>query len=183
MAKRKSKNPTWSDVKSEVAGLDQKKRLKLGAHSYRLSEENKSFIHARFAAGGDSLALYKKTIDTAMSIDMYKNKPIQISKAKKAISRYLKAAGDPLGEIDLMIFFVECGNHTAMNFGDMDTGVYDAIGRMYGLAIEKVLNLPEEQQGGFKARIKKILTTASAVESGYYDMLYDEYYSAFPEDE
>ena len=74
-----------------------------------------------------------------------------------------------------MIFFVECGNHTAMSFGDMDGGFYDAIDRMYGLAVEKGLNLPEEQQGGFKDRIKKIMTSASVVESGYYDMLYDEY--------
>ncbi len=47
---------------------------------------------------------YKETIDECMYPDVYSNKSIQISKARKAISNYSKAVGDILGEAVLMVF-------------------------------------------------------------------------------
>ena len=182
MAKRKSSNPIWSHVKSAVVDLDQKQLLKLVADLYRFSKENQAFFHARFGVGDDPLAPYKKTINECMYPDVYRNKPIQISRAKKAISSYSKAVDDPLGEIQLMVFFVECGNNFTVSFGDIDEGFYDALNRMYRRAIQKVLSLPKEQQSGFKERLEKIMTSASGIGWGYHDMLSDDYYSAFPED-
>jgi len=182
VAKNKSNNPTWSDVKLAVVDLNQKQLLKLVADLYRFSKENQAFFHARFGVGDDPLAPYKKTIDECMYPDAYRNKPIQISKAKKAISSYSKAVDDPLGEIELMVFFVECGNNFTVDFGDIDEGFYDALNLMYQQAIQKVLSLPEEQQRDFKERLEKIMTSASGIGWGYYDMLCDDYYSAFPED-
>ena len=182
MAKNKSNNPIWSDVKPAVVDLDQKQLLTLVADLYRFSKENQAFFHARFGIGDDPLAPYKKTIDECMYPDVYTNKPIQISKAKKAISSYSKAVGDPLGEIELMVFFVECGNNFTVNFGDIDAGFYDALNLMYQRAIQKVLSLPEEQRKGFRERLERIMTAASGIGWGYYDMLCDDYYSAFPED-
>jgi len=69
-----------------------------------------------------------------------------------------------------------------VNFGDIDEGFYDALNLMYRRAIQKVLSLPEEQQRGFRERLEKIMTSASGIGWGYYDMLCDDYYSAFPED-
>ena len=182
MTKKKSKNPTWSEVKSGVINLNQKQLLKLVADLYRFSKENQTFFHARFGVGDDPFAPYKKTIDECMYPDIYKNKPIQISKAKKAISNYSKAVGDPLGEIELMVLFVECGNNFTLNFGDIDEGFYDALNRMYRRVIKKILSLPEEQRRGYKERLEKIMTSASGIGWGYHDMLSDDDYSAFPED-
>jgi len=182
VAKNKSNNPTWSDVKLAAVDLNKKQLLKLVADLYRLSKENQAFFHARFGVGDDPLAPYKKTINECMCPDVYRNKPIQISKAKKAISNYSKAVGDPFGEIELMVFFVECGNKFTVDFGDIDEGFYDALNLMYQRAIQKVLSLPEEQRRDFKERLEKIMTSASGIGWGYYDMLSDDYYSAFPED-
>ena len=182
VAKNKSNNPTWSDVKPTVAELNQKQLLKLVANLYRFSKENRAFFHARFGIGDDPLAPYRKTIDECMYPDVYTNKPIQISKAKKAISSYSKAVGDPLGEIELMVYFVECGNNFTVNFGDIDEGFYDALNRMYQRAIQEVLSLPGEQRRDFKERLEKIMTSAAGIGWGYYDILCDDYYSAFPED-
>lgn len=182
VVKDKSNNPTWSDVKPTVVDLNQKQLVQLVSDLYRLSKENQAFFHARFGIGDDPLAPYKKTIDACMYPDVYSNKPIQISKAKKAINSYSKAVGDPLGEIELMVFFVECGNNFTVNFGDIDEDFYDALNRMYQKAIQKVLCLPEEQQRGFKERLESIMTSASGIGWGYYDMLYADYQSAFPED-
>ncbi len=150
---------------------------------YRLSKENQAFLHARFGVGDDPLEPYRETIDACMYPDIYSNKPIQISKAKRAISQYSKAIGDPLGEIELMVFFVECGNQYTVDLGDIDEGFYDALNRMYQRAIQKVLGLPKEQRGLFQARFEQIMTSSSHIGWGYHDTLSADYYSAFPEEE
>jgi len=183
VAKGKSSNPTWSDVKSAMIELDQKQLLKLVADIYRFSKENKVFLHARFGIGDDPLAPYKKTIEDCMYPDIYKNTPIHISKAKKAISNYSKAVVDPVGVTELTVFFVECGNNFTVSYGDMDEGFYDAINRMYRRAIEKVLSLPKEKQYEFQDRLKDIMTSSSNIGWGYHDVLSFDYHNAFPEEE
>ena len=91
--------------------------------------------------------------------------------------------GDPLVEAELMTFFVECGNNFTVDFGDIDEAFNDALNRMYRRAIDKVLSLPEEQRIGFKDRFEAIMTSSSGIGWGYHDMLSDDYYEAFPEDE
>lgn len=56
---------------------------------------------------------------------------IQISRAKGAISRYCKAVRDISGEVELKIFFVECGARFTVEYGDMDEGFYNALNLMY----------------------------------------------------
>jgi hypothetical protein len=182
VAKRKKKGPTWSDVKTALGNLDKKQLLKLVADLYRLSGENKTFLYSRFGVGDNPLGPYKKIIEECMCPDIYSNKPIQVSKAKKAISNYLKAMGDPEGEAELMTYFVECGNEFTVNFGDIDGPFYDALNRMYRQTISKVLTLSRERQDEFKNRLAAIMTSSSNIGWGYHDMLCDDYYRAFPED-
>jgi hypothetical protein len=93
MAIKNQHRPAWSDVKRKIASMDEKQLLQLVGDLYRLSKENREFLHARFEVGDDPLASYKKTIQESMYPDVYKDKPIQISKAKDAIRRYSKAVG------------------------------------------------------------------------------------------
>ncbi len=166
-----------------LVNLHQKQLLKLVADLYRISNENKTFLHTRFEIDDDPLSPYKKTIEECMFPDIYSNKPIQVSKAKKAISSYSKAVEDSVGEAELMTFFVECGNTFTVNYGDIDEAFYDALNRMYRRAIDKVLTLPEERQDEFKDRLEVIMTSSSNIGWGYHDTLCDDYYDAFPEDE
>lgn len=182
MAKRSSRNPTWSDVKPALANLDKQGLLALLGDLYRFSKENRAFFHARFGVGDDPLAPYKKTIDECMYPDVLKDKPIQIAKAKNAISSYAKAIGDPVGMIELMVYFVECGNSFTAEFGDIDEGFYSALNRMYRKAVKEVVGLPQEQQHGFQTRLKGIMEAGADTGWGYHDMLCDEYYRAFPEE-
>jgi len=75
------------------------------------------------------------------------------------------------GKIELMIFFVECGNKFTLDFGDIDEGFYDALNQMYQRAIRSVLSLPEEQRSEFQERLEKIMTSSSGIGWGYHDML------------
>ena len=183
MEKRKSQVPTWSDVKSSLTSLDNKQLVKLLADLYRFSKENQAFFYARFVVGEDPLGPYKKTIDECMYPDIYSDKPIRISKAKRAISSYSKAVGDPFGEAELMTFFVECGNSYTVDFGDIEEGFYDALIRMYRRAIDKVLQLPDQQRNELQDRLKEVMITSKNIGWGYHDALCDEYYDAFPGDE
>ena len=183
MAKSKSVDATWSDMKAEIAKLDTRQLVSLLADLYRFSKENQAFLNARFAVVADPFDPYKRIIAECMYPDVYKNKPVRISKAKKAISDYSKAVGDSLGEAELMTFFVEQGNAFTIEFGDIDEEFYDALLRMYRRAIEKIPSLPEERRGELKARLRTIMTSSVDIGWGYHDALCEEYYSAFPDDE
>jgi hypothetical protein len=165
-----------------MGGMDKEQIVTLVSDLYRLSKENQAFLHARFGVGDDPLGPYKKIIDACIYPDILRNKPVQISKAKHAISSYTKAVGDPRGEAELMIFFVERGNDFTLDFGDIDEAFYDALNGMYRQAIDKVLSLPEEDRQEFRNRLKEIATSSSGIGWGYHDNLCDDYYEGFPDD-
>ncbi|OPY14490.1 MAG: hypothetical protein A4E66_00376 [Syntrophus sp. PtaB.Bin001] len=176
---RKSNKSTWSDVKAALTGMDKKQLTGLISDLYGFSKENQAFLHARFTIGSDTLAPYKKTIRDCMYPDIDKNRPIEISKAKKAISNYTKAVGNLAGEAELMTFFVECGNRFTLDYGDINEAFYDALNLMYRHAIDKVLSLPAEKQKEFQDRLKAIMTSSSNIGWGYHDELCEDYYEAF----
>ena len=182
MAAQKRKDPTWKDVKTVLVNLDQKQLLKLIADLYKFSNENKTFLNTRFSVGKDQLGPYKKVIEECLFPDVLRDKPVEIAKAKKAISRYSKAAGDDQGQAELMVYFVECGNRFTLNIGDMYQEFYDALNSMYQRAINKVLSLPANQQREFKRRLKEIMTSSSDIGWGYHETLAYDYFRAFPED-
>ena len=183
LTKKKPASPAWSDVKSVVADLDKKQLVELVRDLYRLSKQNQTFLAARFALGEDPLAPYKKTIRDCMYPDVMKDKPVQIAKAKRAISDYSKAVGDPVGEAELMTLFVECGNSFTVEYGDIDEDFYNALNLMYRRTIEKVLSLTEAQHGSFKERLREIMESSSGIGWGYHDELCHDFYEAFPEHE
>jgi hypothetical protein len=183
MTTTKTRGPSWSDVKESITSLGASELIQLIASLYRLSRVNRDFLHARFSIGDDPIAPYKKVIEECMFPDVMKNKPIQISTAKKAINEYSKAVGDSKGEAELMTYFVECGNQLTVEFGDINEGFYDALLRMYARAINKVLSLPDEEQHEFRDRLKTIMVTSDGIGWGYHDGLCEQYYEGFPEDE
>src|ERR1041384_8386099 len=104
------KKSSWSSVKAALSKRNQDELLGLLRDLYELTPSNKQFVDARLQIGENQVAPYKKIVADCMYPNVFRNHPVQISKAKKAISDYRKAAGDIYGEIDLMIHFVECGN-------------------------------------------------------------------------
>jgi len=56
MAERKSKSqPTWTDVKAELKGLDRAGLLGLIQSLYSAHKNNQTFLHSRFGLGEDVL--------------------------------------------------------------------------------------------------------------------------------
>lgn len=171
MGKSKTTGATWSAVKTEIRRLEAAELVSLLGDLYQLSKENQAFLQARCGLATDPLADAKKIIASCVAPDILRNKPIQIAKAKKAISNYSKAVADPTGEAELMIFFVEQGNDFTLNYGDIDEGFYNALVLMFGRAIDKVCSLPKQQQKGFQQRLKDIIQAATPIGWGYPDDL------------
>ena len=157
MAERKAKpKPSWSDVKSQLAGFDRAGLIELVRHLYTASKENQAFLHARFALGNDVLAPYKGTIARWLWPDVCKNEDISVSKAKKAIADYKKAVGQPEGLAELMVFYCEQAADFSCDLGLQDEGYFQALVRMFEQALRAVRTLPIAQQDSLRERLDRV---------------------------
>ncbi len=134
---------------------------------------------ARFSIGEDPLSEYKKIIQDSVHPYLEDGETLNIEKANNAINRYSRAVDNPMGEAELRIFYVECGNNFTLSYGDIDEDFYDAMLEMYEYATETVLELPLKEQSDFKSRLQDIMKSASGIGWGYYDGLCGIYYGAF----
>lgn len=155
MATKKSA-PTWSDVKGKLAELDRPGLIGLVQDLYAANKDNQAFLNARFALGGDVLKPYKATIDRWLWPDMFKNQDTSVSKAKKAISDYKKAIGQPEGLAELMVFYCERAAGFSNDVGLQDEGYFDALVRMFGQALKTIDALPEDCKPALMARLDSV---------------------------
>ena len=128
MAKRKSKSqPTWTDVKAKLKGLDRAGLQGLIQSLYSAHKDNQTFLHSRFGLGEDVLEPYKKIIDRWLWPDVLRRQDTSVSQAKRAISDYKKAVGDPEGLAELMVFYCERATGFCSDICNDDEGYFDAL--------------------------------------------------------
>jgi hypothetical protein len=157
MAKRKSKpQPTWTDVKAKLEGLDRAGLLGLIQSLYSAHKDNQTFLHARFSLGEDVLEPYKKTIDRWLWPDLFRKQDTSVSQAKRAISDYKKAVGDPEGLAELMVFYCERAAGFCSDVGNDDEGYFDALVRMFEQAIKFANALSVDRRDGLVARLERV---------------------------
>ena len=156
MTKQRKKKPVWSDLRSQLADLDQPALLGLIRDLYAANKNNQAFFHARFAIGEDVLGPYKATIDREVCPDVMSNQDISISKAKKAISDYKKAIGRPEGIAELTVFYCEsCA--TFLGFCCVDYEEYfNALVRMFEPSLKAIVVLEPSQQVAFIERLEHV---------------------------
>lgn len=180
--KPQKKKPSWSDVKPAIANFERPALIGLISDLYAYSTANKNFLHGRFSLGNDPLKPYKQIIDNALYPDVMSNDPIEIATAKKAISDYGKAVGDPKGLLELMLFFVECGTRFTLDYGDIDEHFYASLEKMYEKAIKLLLTLDEATIDDYCDRFEELVTSTRNIGWGFHDTLGDIFYEAFPEE-
>jgi len=165
-AKRTKIKPTWSDVKAKVSDFDKAGLIQLLAELYSFHKDNQSFLHARFSLGPNPLNDYRKKIAVALAPDHHgkRDGKISVAEAKKAISAYSKAVGDPMGILDLRLFWCEIAVQFSMDFGFADEAYFDALVLQYREAcqllsildetllektIERLSNIRDDAQMGY----------------------------------
>ncbi|WP_185957713.1 hypothetical protein [Tepidiphilus olei] len=164
--------PTWSDVKAKLAELDRAGLIGLVHDLYAASKENQAFLHTRFALGDDPLKPYKATI-TQWINPADPPKPQSVAKAKKAISDYKKALGQPEALAELTVFYCEEVFAFLAVCGMEDEGFYDALVNMFEQALKYVLALPEPQQAPFLVRLDRVRQLGQNVGWGVGDNFND----------
>ena len=171
MTTRKSANPTWIDVKAKLADFDRTGLIGLVQRLYAASKDNKDFVHARFGLGSDVLEPYKAIIARWAAPDVYKNQMYSVAKAKKPIADYRKAAGQAEGIAELTVFYCEQAIAFSNEVRLDDGGYYDALGRMFELALKTAMTLPEAQREFFIDRLEDVRRTGEGIGWGVEDDL------------
>lgn len=127
------------------------------------------------------LADCKTTISNTFASAVQYCEEFDYAIAKKAIKAYSLGTNDPIGLIDLQLFFVECGNSVTLEYGDMDEQFYVELETMF----EKALILMKKDSNihtMFLTRVKAIIKSVNEVGWGYYDQLCDIFNENFPQE-
>jgi hypothetical protein len=178
LAGTKSKSPTWTDVKAKIAHHDRAGLLGLIHDLYAANEENRLFLHARFALGEDVLGQYKETLGRWLWPDVSRNQKASAAQAKQAIAHYRKAAGDAAGLAELMTFYCERAVGFCNDVGYDDASFLNALVQMFEQALAVIARLPDEQRSALIARLDRTRAIGDNLGYGvgdYMDSLLAEY--------
>jgi hypothetical protein len=168
-----NKKPTWKDVKPVLVEKEKSELLKLIGDLYSSSVENKSFIHSRYAVGGESLEPYRSIISESLYPDFHKNKSIKLSTGKRAISNYFKATNNKKGKIELMVHYLETGNQFTLDYGDIDEKFYSSLESMFDNILSELTKQSIDIQKKYISRLEVVVSSARNIGWGYYDCISD----------
>ena len=170
MAKPKPKSqPTWTDVKARLADFDRAALLGLVQNLYAAQKETRAFLHARFGLGEDALEPYKKTIDRWLWPDVFRKQDTSVSQAKRAISDYKKAVGDPEGLAVLMVFYCERAAGFCSDIASDDEAYFNALVRMFEQALKIVNALSVEHRDDLLPRLDSVRVISHKIGYGVGD--------------
>jgi hypothetical protein len=165
---------TWKDIKSELKELTPDDFLGVLADLYDLDEDNRRFLHARYARSDESLKSYKDIIRKAVCPTLDKGQDLKLSAGRKAISDYRKAVGHPKDMLELMVYYVECGNEFTLTYGDIDEPFYNSLVSMFNDIVSRLMKAQDEYLLHlFLPRLQNVVRKANDIGWGYYDAIAD----------
>ena len=100
-----------------------------------------------------------------------KNAKVRITEAKRAISQYERATGEPAGTVDLMLTFVEQGTAFADDVGYGDDSFFSALEGMLARALALLQQSTEELRHSVKPRLIRLADMARRLGWGYGDFV------------
>ncbi len=148
--------PSWADIKAALAGFDRPGLLGLIQDLYAAHKDNRTFLHARFGLGGDTLKPYKEVLDRCLWPDVLRNQNASVTQAKQAIASYRKAVGEPAGLAELMVFYCERAAGFCSDVGYQDDGYLDALVRMFEEALKVSARLSARDRKRLIARLNRV---------------------------
>jgi hypothetical protein len=173
--------PKWQDVRRTLASKSQKELLDLIRDVYALHPEVKDFINARFLTSTQNLRPYKKTIQEALYPDVVHGEDLDLARGRKAINDYQKATNDPLGTLELMVHYVECGNQFTVEYGDIDEEFYVSVDTMFTQVVKTLQKSEQKVIDRFLPRLRTVVREAEGIGWGYYDAIAETLEEVFPE--
>jgi len=169
VAKRRPRSePVWTDVKAKLVSFDRRGLLDLIHDLYAAHKDNRLFLHARFGVG-DPLQPYRETLERWLWPDPFRKQHPSVTAAKKAISSYRKAIGDPAGLAELMVFYCECAAGFCSDVRYQDECYFDALVRMFEEAIRAIRQLPVPDRKALIDRLDEVRTIGHSFGYGVGD--------------
>ena len=181
MTKEKQPTRSWRDIRAVLDKEGSKDLLKLIGALYALRKENQDFLHARYLRDGSSLVPYKETIERYISPAEPWKSPVKISLARKAISDYRKAVGDPEGLSELMLIYAECGVSFTLEFGDIDEAFYSSVVRVFSDGLKLLQLCEQDVVDKLLPQFRGVVHSAAEMGWGFYDSLRDVFEFYFPD--
>lgn len=179
--KKPARAASWQDVKAILAQQSPQELLQLIRDVYALRPEVKDFIHARFLRAKANVAPYKKTIHQSLYPDVIHGEDMDLARGRKAISDYKKATHDPVGTLELMVYYVECGNQFTVDYGDIDAGFYESLESMFTQVVKMLQKSDQDTIDRFLPRLEGIVRQAHGIGWGYYDAIAETLEETFPQ--
>jgi hypothetical protein len=176
-----ARSAAWKDVKTILAQQSAPELLQLIRDLYALRPENKEFIRARFLSTEETLQPYKTIIQESLYPEGTYDEPIQLARARKAISDYKKATKNARGTLELMVYYVECGTQCTVDFGDIDAWFYESLESMFAQVVKTLQQSGQDTIDRFLPRLETIVRQARGIGWGYYDGLSATLKAAFPQ--
>ncbi len=180
MAMTKHAAHSWKDIRSVLKEASHKDLLNLVGDLYALRKENQNFLHARFVGDGGTLDPYKEIIENCISPAEPWKHPVKLSLARKAIIDYRKAAGDPTGLAELMLFYAECGVNYTLEFGDIDEPFYNSVHGVFCDGLKTLKRCAPDVVGRLLPRFVSAVQSTDGIGWGFHDGLFDALETYFP---
>lgn len=168
---KKDKAPTWTSLKPKLAEKDHAALLRLVADLFSLNEDNRRFITTRYSGSSNNMAPYRKIISDSLYPDVVENEPIKLAAGKKAISDYFKATKDKVGQLELMVYYLETGNQFTLDYGDITESFYSSLESMLDRILSALKKQPEDMNGQYLPRLRSVVESAKGIGWGYYDYM------------
>jgi len=92
-----------------------------------------------------------------------------------------KATNDPVGTLDLMVYYVECGTQFTVDYGDIDEGFYASLEAMFTQVVKKLQHSDQDTIDRFLPRLRGLVRQARGIGWGYYDAIAETLEVAFPQ--
>jgi hypothetical protein len=166
----------WSNIRKRLLLLSNKELIAQIKDLYGISDENRRFLEARFAQGGDqaqaALADYKQEIiycffgERGIGDDLPR-----LRDARHLIRDYRKATEDTVGTLDLMLHYVETGTEFTNTYGDINEPFYNSLESVLNDFCEGIFKSsdPEQSYGQFNKRLVALKKGVYGIGWGYGD--------------
>lgn len=167
---------TITELKKELKKLEHSELSELISSLYKTNDKVKEIINVKFVGEKYQEELLESYKEKMYAEFFPKNmRTIPSFKSAKAMITEFKSVGSFEMVLDLMLYYVECGNEFTNEFGDIDGPFYDRLCSIYGQFIDQ-LNFKgiEDLYLKFKERIENLISSSSGIGWGYGDFIYDK---------
>ena len=169
---------TIKELKKELKKLEQSELIELISGLYKTNDNVKEIVNVKFIGEKyqeELLESYKEKMYAEFFPKNMKTMP-SFKSAKEMITEF-KSIGRFEMVLDLMLYYVECGDEFTNEFGDIDGPFYDRLCSLYGQFIDQLNSKwTEDLYLKFKERIESLITSSSGIGWGYGDFIYDKSY-------